>query len=65
MVGSCDDSESAGVTFNSVALNLGEVAEEGVYTCIVQDELGVEQKLFIGVYQSGWSCMLQRPKINV
>lgn len=51
---SCENSESAAEgTFSSVTLDLSEVSAQGVHSCIVNDERGVEQKLFIGVYQSG------------
>ncbi len=49
-VGSCNHTESA---FNSVRLDVGQVSEEGVYSCVIQDEMGVQQKLILGVYQSG------------
>lgn len=53
-LGSCDDSESAAeMTFDSVSLDLSEVSAPGVHSCIVNDENGAEQILFIGVYQSG------------
>ena len=33
--------------------SLAEV-DQGVYTCIIQDENGVQQTLFVGVYNSGF-----------
>lgn len=45
----------AGVSFGSVGLDLGMVAEDGVYVCSIQDEDRQEQKLYVGLYQSGTS----------
>lgn len=46
--------EAEGLVFNSVRLDLKAAdLEEGVYTCIIEDENRVEQKLLVGVYQRG------------
>ena len=44
--------DSPGV-FSSVALNLSTITEEGIYSCVVQDEEMKNQELFIGFYHSG------------
>jgi hypothetical protein len=47
----CEDSE--GVTFDHVAFNLSTVSNYGIHSCVIADERGVEQSLFIGIYNSG------------
>ena len=32
--------------------------DEGVYTCVIPDERGDTQYLYIGIYPSGFSCKL-------
>lgn len=53
---SCDDNNGGsgvGMSYKSIKLDLGSLSEEGVYTCAIQDEAMQEQRLYIGVYQSG------------
>lgn len=52
-MGSCRNHELLEVTFDALRLNLSTVSEHGVYSCVMDDEMGIEQNLFIGIYQSG------------
>lgn len=46
--------EVEGSMFNSARLELGAAGvEEGVYTCVIEDENRVEHKLYVGIYQDG------------
>lgn len=39
--------------FSSVKLDLHTVSEEGVYTCIIDDEDQMEQRHYVGIYHNG------------
>ena len=43
----------AGLQLNSG--NSLTASEEGVYTCIILDEDGMQQTLYVGVYRNGFS----------